>query len=275
MLSILRSKTIITLIILLLLAIIVGSAHEHAQEQKRPFAIQDIVHSLLFPVNIAGKAVSNIGDGFINAVRPRRSISRENAALRKQVQELTMENAKLREADAENVSLKSMLGLKNAMNTNMVASEVVSRDESNWFDSATINCGRNSGIESGDAVVDYRGLVGQVVDAGPFSSRIVSLGDADSAIGAMVQRSRSCGILQGQGTDYLVLTWLPKDSDIKMSDIIVSSGIGKVIPKGLVIGRVVRIMRDGPGGTTSALVRPSVRFDQIENVFVINSGRSR
>lgn len=273
--SFLRSKTIITLVVLLLLGAIFGSAQKHAREQKRSFVIQDIVHSLLIPVNSAGRVVSSVGDVAVNILRPRRTVLKENKVLRKQVRELTLENAKLREAAAENAGLRRMLGLQQTPSASMIAADVVSRDESNWFDSATINKGRDAGIENGDAVVDYRGLVGQVVEAGPFTSQIVALGDANSAVGAMVQRSRCCGILQGQGADYLVLTWLPKDGDIKESDIVVSSGNGRVIPKGYVIGRVVRIMRNSFGGTTSALVQPSVKFDQIEHVFVVKSGQAR
>ena len=275
MLSFLRSKTIITLIVLLLLGALIGSVQRRAQEAKRPFIVQDIVHSMLIPVNAVGRVASGIGDGFVNLLRPNHSIKKENTMLRRQVHELTFENAKLREAANENVGLKKMLGLQSTITSPRISAEVVSRDESNWFDSATINRGRNAEVENGDAVVDYRGLVGQISEAGPFSSQIVALGDLDSAVGAMVQRSRSCGILQGQGADYLALTWLPKDADIKESDIIVSSGAGQVIPKGFVIGRVVRVMRNAPGGTTSALVRPSVKFDQIEHVFVVKSGQSK
>ncbi len=82
--------------------------------------------------------------------------------------------------------------------------------------------------------------------------------------------------MQGQGTDYLVLTYLPKDADVIKNDIIVSSGMGGVIPKGIPIGRVVSVIRDSVAGTTSALIRPSVKFDQIEYVFILTqSGASK
>ena len=90
----------------------------------------------------------------------------------------------------------------------------------------------------------------------------------------MVQRSRSNGILQGKGGDYLTLSYLPKDADVKVGDIVISSGMGQVIPKGLVIGRVAKIMHNRVLGSTAALVRPSTRFDQIEQVFVAKPGQS-
>ncbi len=71
-----------------------------------------------------------------------------------------------------------------------------------------------------------------------------------------------------------MLSYLPKDADVKVGDVVISSGMGQVIPKGLVIGRVVRVVRSKVMGSTKALVRPSIRIDQIEQVFVVKPGQS-
>jgi rod shape-determining protein MreC len=87
----------------------------------------------------------------------------------------------------------------------------------------------------------------------------------------MVRRSRSSGILYGQGADYLALSHLPEHADVNESDIVVTSGMGRVIPKGFVVGRVVKVLRNSPAGGTTALVRPSVRLDEIEDVLVVKT----
>jgi rod shape-determining protein MreC len=201
-------------------------------------------------------------------------ILKENKQLRERIKRLEIENAALREATEENKSLKETLGLKQSATMEMVAAEVVSRNESNWFDTATVNIGSRSGISQGSAAINHLGLIGQISETSSFSSQIVALTDSNSAIGAMVQRSRSTGMLYGQGTDYLVLAYLPKDADVKLKDIVVSSGMGGVVPKGLVIGRVVKVVQNSTAGTTSALIKPSVRFDEIEQVYIVKPGQT-
>lgn len=258
----------------MLLGIIIGIAHNNALDSGKSSRVQDVVRSILLPVNSLSRAVFAVGDGASKVIRPRYAILRENANLRKEVRHLVRENATLREAAEENVRLRQALNLRDSVSLKMTSAEVISRKESTWFDTATIDRGRNSGIVPGSAVINYRGLIGQVLEVDSFSAQIVALTDTESAVGAMVQRSRTSGMLHGQGADYLVLTYLPKDADIKISDIIVSSGIGQVIPKGIVIGRVVRVIRNSIAGTTSALVRPSVNFDQVEQVLVVKPGQT-
>ena len=270
----LRNKIVFSLVGLVFLGVIVGMSHNLALDSGKSSRIEDIVRSILLPVNSSARMVFAVGDEATRIIRPRSAIIRENNNLRKEVRHLVRENATLREAALENVELRRALNLHETMRVKMIAAEVISRKESTWFDTATIDRGRNASVVQGSAVINFRGLIGQVIEVNPFSAQIVALTDPSSEVGAMVQRSRSSGILKGQGADYLTLTYLPKDADIKLKDIIISSGIGQVIPKGIVIGRVVRVIRNSVAGTTSALVRPSVNFDQVEQVFVVKPGQT-
>lgn len=274
MFNFLRSKTVLTLVALVFLGVLVGSAQNRELASKKPFFVQDIVRSMLVPVNFSMHAVADVGRRAVLVFRPRSSIIRENDRLRKEVRDLKRENARLRELADESVSLRKELGFRQASTLEMTPAEIVSRGVSNWFDTATINAGSRSGVERGAAVVNHLGLIGQIVDTDPFTSEVVALSDQSSAVGAMVRRSRCSGVIQGQGADDLVLAYLPKDADVKVNDEVISSGMGQVVPKGLPIGRVVGVVRNSLAGTTSALVRPSVRFDQAEQVFVVKPGQA-
>jgi rod shape-determining protein MreC len=263
------SRIAVCLAMLLFSSGAIAILHDRSIQAHRPFVVRDAVHLALAPANNAVHHVFAVGDWLIRVARPRRLILRENALLRREVQRLTVENARLAEAAEENIRLRRLLQLKQNIAGSTVAAEVVSRKPSNWFATAIINRGRRDGLSPGDAVVNFRGLVGQVVEADLLSARVVFITDPSSAIGAMVRRSRSCGILQGQAADYLALTYLPKDADVRVSDVVVTSGMGRVIPKGFVIGRVVRVTRNITTGMTTALVRPSVRFDEVEHVLVV------
>ncbi|MCE5324247.1 rod shape-determining protein MreC [bacterium] len=273
MFNYLRNKTVINLVVLTVLGIGIGMMHNHGLATGNTLYMQDAVRSTLAPANMAAHVLLCLGRVSILSVRPRSVILKENKQLRERVRRLTLENAALHETAEENTRLKAALGLREFSKLAMVAADVVSRNESNWFDTATINVGTHSGIRQGSAVVNHLGIIGQISEANPFTSQIVALTDSNSAIGAMIQRSRTTGMLYGQGTDYLVLAYLPKDADVKVKDVVISSGMGGVVPKGLVVGRVVKVVRNSTAGTTSALIKPSVRFDEIEQVFVVKPGQ--
>ncbi len=275
MLGILREKAVLTLFILVVLGAVIGAGHDRALEHGTSFFVSDAVSMLIRPSASVFHLATVATKTTVEVARPRHLLLRENANLRREVIRLRKENAVLTEAQNENANLRALLGLKKSSRLDMIASEIISRKESTWFDTATINSGARAGVKKGWAVVTsgWR-LVGQVLEVNTFSSRIVALADPNCAIGAMVQRSRSNGILQGQAGDYLLLSYLPKEADIKVGDVIVSSGMGQVIPKGLVIGRVAKVVRSEVMGSTKALVRPSIRIDSIEQVFLIKPGQS-
>lgn len=269
MIQLLKNKSVITLIGLLMLGVLIGSLHGRSRDAGRPFVVMNLLDSALYPVQAAGHAVRSSAATALRIGRPRKSILKENAELRKRVRELEMENASLKEGAEESIQLRDTLRLSQNLPINTVAAEVISREESTWFDTLVINKGRRSGIKAGSAVVNHLGLIGQVEEAGTHTSKVVALTDPLSAVGGMVRRSRACGLLRGQGADNILLTYLPKDADVKRNDIIVTSGMGQVIPKGFVVGRVLRVVRDSTTGTTSAVVRPSVKFEQAEYVLIV------
>lgn len=275
MLSMLREKAVLTFIALLLLGVGIGAAHNRALERGAPYLFQDVISVAMKPSALIFHIANTATNHTTRLARSRRSILKENAELRAETVRLRTQNALLVEADQENARLRAALSLRQSAILEVVPAEVISRKESTWFDIATIDRGRRAGIQKGWAVIStgWR-LVGQVLETDAFTSRMVALTDSDSAVGAMLQRSRCNGLLQGQGDDYLMLSYLPKDADVKDGDIVISSGMGQVIPKGLVIGRVVRVVHNKVMGSTTALVRPSIRFDQIEQVFIAKPGQS-
>lgn len=275
MLTILREKTVLTLVVLVLAGAAIGFGHSRAQRSGKPYPLQDAVCTVVRPSSVAFHTTFSVAGQVVRVARPRKSLLHENADLRKEVKRLRAQNSTMQELAAENARLRAALGLARASGTLLIPAEVISRKESSWFDTATVDRGRRAGIAKGWAVVTPSGLlVGQVLEADTFSARVVALTEQNSAIGAMVQRSRSSGLLRGQGNEYLVLSNLPRDADVKLGDVVVSSGMGRMVPKGLVAGRVIKVARDQVMGSTTALVRPSVRFDQIEQVFVVKPGWS-
>jgi len=227
------------------------------------------VRVALRPFQVAGVKVGDGVHSVTRALRTRSSLLRENRRLRAEVRRLTYENGLLKDAAEQNIRLRRELGFKSSFPLPVVAARVIGRQPSGWFSTCVIDRGTRDGVRPGYAVASFRGLVGQVFEVSPTSSTVLVLSDSTSSIGALVQRSRAAGICKGQNSDVLLLNYLAPDADIRVGDVIVSSGIGQLVPKGLPIGRVIAIRNDPGGFTKHALLRPSVRFDQLEEVFIV------
>lgn len=269
MFRVLRTKAVTVPVALLLLGLLIGSFNNKAQHKGRSSLATGATQAIILPFDLIFHYSFKYFNSLLLSMRTHKALLSENAVLRERVRVLSEENARLREAWEDNISLRKHLSLRSTLSYRTIAAEVVSREQSQWFDTFTVNRGRNAGLNKGDAIINHMGLVGQVIEADAWSAKVVALTDPDSAVGAVVQRSRVQGIVKGQGSEYLVLSYLAKDSDVKESDIVVTSGIAGVVPRGLRVGRVVNVIRDQVAGTTEAIVRPSVRADQVGHVLVV------
>jgi rod shape-determining protein MreC len=132
----------------------------------------------------------------------------------------------------------------------------------------TIDKGSRSGLRDGLPVVAARGVVGRIIKTAPNSSRVLLVTDASSNIAALVQRNRSRGVLQGSGAK-LILKYTLREADIATGDLLVTSGMGGVFPKGLSLGTVEIVERDELSLFQRIQVVPVVDFSHLEEVMVL------
>ena len=170
--------------------------------------------------------------------------------------------------------LRELLGLRQAVPMDTVAAQVVGRDGVPWFRTLTLDRGEADGITLDAPVVSPTGVVGRVFAVGPHAARVQVLLDRDGAAGVLVERSRVSGVVSGQvssqaaGAEDLVLKYVPERSDVVVGDVVVTSGLDRIYPKGLVVGRV-RFVGKGSGLFRDIRVEPSARFDRLEEVLVV------
>ncbi len=182
----------------------------------------------------------------------------------------------LKELQKENQRLREMLGFQEQVEHELLPAEVIARDPSTWFETITINKGYADGVEQDMAVVTSRGLIGNIYQVSRSSSRVLLLTDTRRAVSALVQRSREpgfVGVVEGspEKRGYLRMVNLPSEANIQIGDTIVSSGLGGIFPKGLVIGRVMEVETDHYGLLKQALLSPEADFNRLEEVFVVIS----
>lgn len=198
----------------------------------------------------------------------------ENRRLEERVHQLEaqLQARAVRAQEAER--LRELLSLQKAVPLDTVAAEVVGREGVPWFRSLTIDKGEAEGVALDSPVMSPTGVVGRVFAVGPHAARVQVLLDRDSGAGVLVERSRVPGVVSGQvsgqssGAEDLVLEYVPERSDVAVGDVVVTSGVDGIYPKGLVVGRV-RYVGKGSGLFRDIRVQPSAGFDRLEEVLVV------
>lgn len=207
-------------------------------------------------------------DGYISLV----DVRHENKGLRDEIRELNARVMAGNEAIQANQRLTHLLEMKRSVKAPTLAASIVGEDVSAWFRTMVIDLGSSSGIAEGMAVVAADGIVGQVVKVAPESSRVLLLTDHASGIAATIQRSRARGVVKGKGEGLCSLEFTTREEDVKVGDMVISSGIGGVFPKGLPIGEVTMVKRGEYGIFQTVSIRPAVNISHLEEVLVILRG---
>jgi rod shape-determining protein MreC len=215
-------------------------------------------------------------DGIWKGYLDLRGTRDENLRLRKQIADLEIrlqeERARARRGDR----LELLLELGAALPQTTMAADVIAADATAWFRTVTINRGSRDGVLKDHAVLSPAGVVGRVIDQpAPHAARVQLIVDRNAAVGALIERSRTGGIAVGDETGRgLRLEYVPSAADIKLGDVVVTSGLDGIYPKGYVIGQVIGIQRDGDGFGLIR-IRPAVDFSVLEEVLVVKGGALR
>ncbi len=192
----------------------------------------------------------------------------DNQRLREEIKWLRQENHRYLEAYLQYQRLQRLLNFREQTPLDVVAAEVVGRDSNSWTEIIYINRGTHDKVAKGYPVVTHDGLVGQVIHAAPALSQVMLLTDFRSGVDALVQRTRASGVVTGRGRDLAALKFLPVGADIQPGDRLISSGMGGVFPKGLIIGAVTDHSLNGRQGQ-QVEIQPNVDFSHLEEVLVL------
>ena len=224
-----------------------------------------------------GAAVGGVGEAWKGWAFHRETYE-QNRRLEGRVRQLETE-LQARSFQAQEAGrLRELLGLRQAVPIDTIPAQVVGRDGVPWFRTLTLDRGEADGITLNAPVMSPTGVVGRVFAVGPHAARVQVLLDRDGAAGVLVERSRVPGVVSGQvssqaaGAEDLVLKYVPERSDVVVGDVVVTSGIDRIYPKGLVVGRV-RFVGKGSGLFRDIRVEPSARFERLEEVLVVRQVR--
>ena len=233
--------------------------------------VRSVVSTVSTPVRIVGSAVATpfqgMGNVLGNLTASRETLDqleRENAELKSRVAELS-------EADAAAERLEGLLELRSTYNLQSTAARIIGESTDAWSQTVTIDKGTADGIDVNMPVTNSAGVIGQVVEVSATTATVRLATDENSGISAMVQASRAQGMLRGQADGTLRLDYVSADADVEEGDLIITSGIGGVYPKGLLLGTVSSVTVEANATYATITVSPASRAENNEEVLVITS----
>jgi rod shape-determining protein MreC len=185
------------------------------------------------------------------------------------LQEYKEANIEYREALATNIRLKKLLELKESLPPPTLTAEIIGKDPSLWFRTLTINRGSSDGVRKGMPVVTVEGVVGQVLTSSPNYAKVLLATDPNSAVDVITQKTRVQGIVKGLGRDAFSLNYVLKSAEVDKDDFVLTSGLGGVFPKGLMVGTVKDITATRRGMFQKIEIEPAVDFSQLEHLIII------
>ena len=197
------------------------------------------------------------------------SVSRQNQQLKQQLGQAVQGNVQQRELELENNRLRELLGFKRSLPGPAIAAQIIGKDPSAWFKTVIIDKGQADGVQRGLPAVTFHGVVGQIVEASSHQSRLLLIIDRNSAADALVQRTRARGIVKGTSRDECYLDYVMHEDDVRVGDLVVSSGFDGVFPKGLLMGTVTTVNFQGSDFFKEVRITPAVDFERLEEVLII------
>jgi rod shape-determining protein MreC len=198
-------------------------------------------------------------------------IKAENADLKNKMSELSTRLKLFEENLIELERLKNLIDFQKNTKMQLIPAQVIARDLLPDHKTITINKGTHHGLKNMQAVLTVSGAVGYVFRPEKFTSHILLITDRYSVVDALIQKTRSHGIVEGQGENSGVLQYVDRTDEVKAGDLIVTGGLDNIFPKGFPLGVVTEVARKTQSASFAIQIRPVVESEKIEEVFVVQN----
>lgn len=241
-------------------------------DQRSPWGsdVRYVLGHVVVPVHYVANLPSKSWQT-VNALTVGRSdLKEENQRLIRQSLIMEQQVQRLAVLKAENARLRELLNSSSNLTANVLVAEIIGIAPDPNRQEVIINRGRADNVVAGQAVVDAKGIIGQVVDANAMHSRVLLITDISHAMSVQVNRNGVRAILAGTGqSGVLQLLYLPETADVEVGDLLVSTGLGQRYPRGYPVAKVVSI--DYPAGASFAEIRalPAAQLDRASHLLVI------
>jgi rod shape-determining protein MreC len=193
----------------------------------------------------------------------------ENRQLQAKVRDLTLRVETLEQAQKENAQLQRLLAYSGSLPYRSTTAKVVGRTPDFMSRTVLVDQGSASGIAVDDAVLTTAGVVGRVVLVSRYHSQVQLITNADASTGVMMEGTRTPGVLKGSGDAALNLDYVSNTEQVNPGDLVISSGLDGIYPKGIPVGKVLA-SRKGSSVFRSIQVEPTADLLHLEEVLVLS-----
>ncbi len=234
--------------------------------------LRAVVHQAFNPIYAVANYPVLSGDWFRQQSKSEDQLRRENTAMRAELLQARVRLQKLAELSAENTRLRGLLNTPLIIDGRMLISEIIGTDTDPLRQILVINKGSLDQVKLGQTILDDKGIMGQVINVYPHSSRVMLLSDKEHALSVRIERTGVRGIVSGTGdSTRLSMQYVPNTADIQIGDRLISSGLGEQFPAGYPVGTVSRVQRHGSGEFATIDIRPAAQLQGGHHVVLLFS----
>jgi rod shape-determining protein MreC len=232
--------------------------------------IRYVLQTAAYPIQVVIGSPGALWSATSDLFTTRAGLREENAALKKREQELALITMRYEALEQENARLRGLTATLPPLVTKSRLADVVNADLGRLRQRLVIDKGDRSGLYRSQTVVDAAGLVGQLMRVGPWSAEVMLITDPEHAVPVEITRSGVRTIAVGMGdTDELQLPYLPVTADVKVGDVLVTSGLGGVFPAGVPVGVISEHVRDPDEILARVKARPRAALGRSRQVLAL------
>jgi len=225
---------------------------------------------VIYPIRYIVNMPSDMGNWASDAFKTRKTLQEENLDLKTKNRLLTAELQKFNYVKTENLHLRALLKSSKKFDNKVLIAELLSVDLDPYKRQVVINKGSKHGVYPGQPMVDAQGVMGLVTNVGILSSTALLITDPDHALPIQLLRNGLRAIAKGTGSaNQFELESIPNNSDIKVGDEFVTSGLGCIFPTGYPAGRIVEINTDPSLPFAEVIVEPAAALDRSREVLLV------
>lgn len=243
------------------------------EDQANVSLLERLVLTVISPFQRLVTSVIS-GTGYvIDSYVDLRGVREENRDLKERVRSLELALAERQHLAAQAVRLRKLLELRRLLPYETVVAELIAGEGASFARTVTVNKGSSSGVRLNMPVISPSGIVGRIIAIGPHAAKVQLIVDSRAGVGALIERSRTLGVIEGIGDPNapagdLPMRFVPALADVAVGDTVVTSGLDQIYPRGLVVGRVSRL-GDASGLVREVFVTPATRFYELEKVLIL------
>ena len=249
-----------------------------ANKNSRLNWLNNIISVPLSPVQGFLSSIGQRVEDGLSFFRDIDAVKKENESLKEEVAELRKQNRSLSALEVKNEELRQALKLKEQFGDyTILGANIIAVDPGNWFTVFKVDIGSREGVKSDSPVVtNTKGLVGRVISSDVTSSKILTIIDEESAVSGWISKAGGGhAIVRGDMSlkekGLCKMDYIPVDVDVEVGDVIETSGVGGIYPKGIVIGEVTEVRKTSSEMDRYAIIKPTADFKRLEEVYVLKS----